>query len=346
MNDYVGVPPQRSGFGFGRRGMPSTPQPAPDSFTLSTAAQDFIQQERIRRQAELAAAEAMAAQAPAPAVPMVNDIDYAIGGSDAQYLEIELDPGEAVIAENGAMIWKDRVVRFDTVLGDGAKSGIINKVISAGTNLLGGENLFLGEFRHAGASGKARVALGGRSPGHILPIRLEAMGGKLVCQRGAFLAAAKGISVSVRLVEDLWAGLEGGEGFILQELSGTGWAFLHVGGSLIERELGVGEQLHVDAGCIAAFEPGVQFDTDDVGTGFVSDIKNTLTGGEGWLFARLTGPGKVWIQSLPFRRLSRTVVKEAGLRNEATTLGGRDGGPLGLGDIVDGVDMVSKLFKS
>ncbi len=311
MNDYVGVPPQRSGFGFGRRGVVGAPQPSSDSFTMSSAAQDFIAQERIRRQGELEAAAQAAVETHAPVDALANDIDFEIGGTDSQYLVVELDPGEAVIAENGAMIWKDSSVSFDTVMGDGAKSGILNKLVSAGTNLLGGENLFLGEFRHSG-SGKARLALGGRSTGHILPVRLEAMGGRLVCQRGSFLAAAKGVSVTVRWTGGFWTGMEGGEGFVLQELAGTGWAFIHVGGSLIERELGPGEQLHVDAGCIAAFEPSVKFDTDFLGEGFLKDMKNTLVGGEGWMFARLTGPGKVWIQSLPFQRLSRTIINEAG----------------------------------
>jgi uncharacterized protein (TIGR00266 family) len=305
---YLGAPPERTGLGFGRRVQPGQPTaPAPTN-TLSSAAQDFIAEERVRNAAAMAGAELAATQ---PAEPLVNDIDFAIGGTDSQYLEVELDPGEAVIAENGAMIWKDSAVSFDTVMGDGAKAGVVNKLISAGTNLLGGENLFLGEFRHTG-TGKARLALGGRSTGHILPVRLEAMGGRLVCQRGSFLAAAKGISVSVRMAGGFWTGMEGGEGFVLQELAGTGWAFIHVGGSLIERELGTGEQLHVDAGCVAAFEPSVKFDTDFLGQGVLKDLKNTLVGGEGWMFARLTGPGKVWIQSLPFQRLSRTIIKEAG----------------------------------
>lgn len=353
MNDYVGVPPQRSGFGFGRRVVPGAqPQPAADSFTLSAAAQEFIAQERIRRQAEYDTAQAASAAqiaqqaAPPPPEAMVNDIDYAIGGTDSQYLEVELDPGEAVIAENGAMIWKDSRIAFEAILGDGSEKGIFNTIMSAGTNLIGGENMFLGEFRHMG-TGKARVALGGRTPGHILPVRLEAMGGRLICQRGAFLAAAKGIAVTVKWIWNPWTGLEGGEGFIMQELTGTGWAFIHVGGTLIERQLADGEELHIDAGCIAAYEPSVHFDTDDVGAGgglggAYRDIKNTLVGGEGWVFARLTGPGKVWIQSLPFRRLSRSVLDEAKLPNEKSTVGG---GGIGVRDIVDGVEAVSKLFK-
>lgn len=342
MNDYVGVPPQRAGFGFGRRGMAETPKPAADAFTLSSAAQDFIMQDRIRRQAELAAAEIAAQSAPPPEA-LVNDIDFEVGGTDTQYLVVELDPGEAVIAKNGGLIWKDTAIDFNTVMGDGAEKGILKKVVSAGTNLLGGESLFLAEFRHKG-TGKARLAVGGQSPGHILPVRLEAMGGRLVCQRGAFLAAAKGVKVTVRWAGSFWTGLEGGEGFILQELSGTGWAFIHVGGSLIERELAAGERLHIDPGCIAAFEPSVHFDTVEVGDTFLSDIKNTLTGGEGWQFARLTGPGKIWIQTLPFSRLSRTIVAEAGVTPEGTTFGGGKDG-FSYGDVIDGMSTAMKLFK-
>ena len=344
MSEYVGVPQQRGGFGFGRRGLVGAPQSASDSFTLSSAAQDFIAQDRIRHQAELDAAQLASLQHSDQSAPLVNDIDFEIGGSDSQYLVIELDPGEAVIAENGAMIWKDSAVSFDTVMGDGAERGIVNKIISAGTNLIGGENLFLGEFRHAGTDGKARLAVGGQSPGHILPVRLEAMGGKLICQRGAFLAAAKGVAVTVRMAGGFWTGMEGGEGFVLQELAGTGWAFIHVGGSLIERELKQGEQLHVDAGCVAAFEPSVRFDTAVLGEGILKDMKNTLIGGEGWMFARLTGPGKVWIQSLPFRRLSRTVLAEADKPNEVSNIVG-GGQAVTASDIVDGVNTVMKLFK-
>lgn len=359
MNDYVGVPPQRGSI-FGRRRPAHEPVSAPAN-TLSAAAQDFIAQERARQaQLQYEAAQQSAdhlGQQPAGISPaaLVNDIDYFIGGTDTQYVEIELDPGEAVIAENGAMIWKEAVIDFEARLGDGSEKGLWDKVVSVGTNVLGGENMFLGEFRHIGHSGKARVALGGRSPGHVLPVRLEEMGGKLVCQRGAFLAAAKGISVSVRWA-GFWAGLQGGEGFVLQELSGEGWAFLHVGGSLIERSLKEGEVLHVDAGCIAAFEPSVTYDIDNVSSdrGSLSgqvyrDLKNSLVGGEGWVFATLKGPGKVWIQSLPFRRLSRTVLDEAKRPNEATTLGGGGiggSGGLDVNDVVSGVEFVSKMFKS
>lgn len=308
LGDHVGVPPRAGG--FGRRGLEDMQAvPAPDAApnTLSAAAQNFIMEERRRNAEALAAAQnADQARTAQPAVEpaLVNDIDFAIGGSDNQYVEIELDPGEAIVAEIGCMIWKDQAIGFEAILGDGKDSGMLQRIASAGSNALSGEGLFLGEYRHCG-SGKARIGLGGRTPGHILPIRLEEMGGSLVCQKGAFLAAAKGISVSIRTVSSFWTGLDGGAGFILQRLSGTGWAFLHVGGSLIERTLGDGEAIHVEPGCIAAFEPQVRFDTDELimpGSGMVGQtfqsMKANIAGVRNTEYARLTGPGKVWLQSL------------------------------------------------
>jgi uncharacterized protein (AIM24 family) len=315
---YVGVPVQRTGGGFGRRGISDAEQPtaaSAEAFTLSTAAQDFIAQERARNAQALAEADAAstaAALSPAAEAPLVNDVDFSIGGTDNQYVEIELDPGEAVVAEIGTMIWKDRVICFEAILGDGKDRGVLSTLVSAGTNALSGEALFMGEFRHCGSEGKARVGFGGRSAGHILPIRLEAMGGTLICQKGAFLAAAKGIAVSVQTVSSFWTGIAGGAGFILQRLSGTGWAFIHVGGSLIERTLGPGEVIHVEPGCIAAFEPAVQFDTDEllmpgggIGSHTFRELKANIAGVRNTECARLTGPGKVWLQSLqPPRELT------------------------------------------
>ena len=312
LGEQIGVPPRAGG--FGPRGLDNiqdsaqaAPAPTSSPNTLSAAALKFIEEERRRNAAALAAAEAAdlaRAEAAASPAPMVNDIDFAIGGSDNQYVEIELDPGEAIVAEIGCMIWKDQAIGFEAILGDGKDSGMLQRIASAGSNALSGEGLFMGEYRHCG-TGKARIGLGGKTPGHILPIRLEEMGGGLVCQKGAFLAAAKGISVSVRMVSSFWTGLDGGAGFILQRLSGTGWAFLHVGGSLIERTLGEGESIHVEPGCIAAFEPQVRFDTDELtmpGAGIAGQtfqaIKSSIAGVRNTECARLTGPGKVWLQSL------------------------------------------------
>jgi len=273
--------------GFGRRATPLNGA-ASKTFSLSNAAQANV--EHYTAQATLA-----------------NDIDFAIIGGDMQYVEIELDPGEAVIAENGSMIWKDNTVEFKAILGDGSeKGGLMSKVASAGMNALAGEAMFLSQFLHAGRSGKARVALGGHVPGHVIPVRLETMGGTLICQRDSFLAAAKGISVSIAFQKKIMTGIFGGEGFIMQRLTGEGWAFLHVGGTMIERQLRAGETIHVDTGCIAAHEPSVDFDIARAGS-----IGTSLLGGEGLFLATLTGPGKVWIQTLPFSRLAAETVAAA-----------------------------------
>lgn len=353
---YVGVPVQRTGGGFGRRGVQDTDQPSAasaEAFTLSNAAQDFIAQERARNAQALtdagAAAATAAALSPVAEAPLVNDIDFAIGGTDNQYVEIELDPGEAVVAEIGTMIWKDQVIGFEAILGDGKERGILSTLVSAGTNAMSGEALFMGEFRHCGSEGKARVGFGGRSPGHILPIRLEAMGGALICQKGAFLAAAKGVSVSVKTVSSFWTGIDGGAGFILQQLSGTGWAFIHVGGSLIERTLGPGEVIHVEPGCIAAFEPAVQFDTDElimpgggIGSHAFRELKAGIAGVRNTECARLTGPGKVWLQSLqPLRELTTASI---GAISAGSVLGGRAADSISAADVSDTFDAALKLF--
>lgn len=355
MGDYVGLPQQRAA-GFGRRVVAGQSEAAPtssESNTLSSAAQAFIEAERLRGAQALAQArietETAAAQAPVE-TPLVNDIDFTIGGSDNQYVEIELDPGEAVVAEIGTMIWKDPAIGFEAILGDGKDRGVMSTLTSAGTNALSGEGLFMGEFRHCGTNGKARIGLGGRSPGHILPVRLEAMGGTLICQKGAFLAAAKGISVSAKAVSSFWTGLDGGAGFILQRLSGTGWAFIHVGGSLIERTLGPGEVIHVEPGCIAAFEPEVQFDTDELvtpGGGFGSqalrELKAGLAGVRNTECARLSGPGKVWLQSLqPAREFSPLTAGSIGV---GSAMGEAAAKNISATDVTDTLGAAVKFFS-
>lgn len=352
---YVGVPVQRSPGGFGRRAVAGAEQPAAasaDAFTLSSAAQDFIAQERARNAQALAEADVAAAAAtltPAAEAPLVNDIDFAIGGGDNQYVEIELDPGEAVVAEIGTMIWKDQVIGFEAILGDGKDRGILSTMVSAGTNAMSGEALFMGEFRHCGSQGKARVGFGGRSPGHILPVRLEAMGGTLICQKGAFLAAAKGIAVSVKTVSSFWTGIDGGAGFILQRLTGTGWAFIHVGGSLIERTLGPGEVIHVEPGCVAAFEPAVQFDTVElvmpgggIGSQTFRELKAGIAGVRNTECARLTGPGKVWLQSLqPLREFNPVSV---GAITAGGAMGEMAAKNISSSDVADTIGTAMKFF--
>ncbi len=198
-----------------------------------------------------------------------DDIDYEIKGQDLQFVEIELDPGESAVAEAGSMVWKDASVDMTTVFGSGAgqDGGFMGKLLGAGKRLVTGESLFTTVFTHTG-SGKARVAFGAPVPGAILTIRLADIGGTLICQKDSFLAAAKGVSIGIHFQRRILTGLFGGEGFIMQRLDGDGWVFAQMGGTVIERELRVGEQLHVDTGCIAAFMPSVQFDL--VGAGGVA----------------------------------------------------------------------------
>ncbi|HRD78186.1 MAG TPA: TIGR00266 family protein, partial [Hyphomicrobiaceae bacterium] len=228
-----------------------------------------------------------------------DDIDYAIRGQEMQFVEIELDPGESALAEAGSMMFKDAVVSMNTVFGDGtaANSGFMGKLKGLGRRMLTGESLFMTMFTHEG-QGKAHAAFAAPYPGTILPFKLSEMGGMLICQKDAFLCAAKGVSIGIHLQRKIMTGLFGGEGFIMQKLEGDGWAFVHVGGCVVERELGPGEELHVDTGCIACMTPTIEFEVVRAG-----NVKSMIFGGEGLFFAQLRGPGKVWLQSLPFSRL-------------------------------------------
>ena len=261
---------------------------------------------------------------------VADDIDYEIKGQELQFVEIELDPGESAVAEAGSMVWKDSTIDMTTVFGDGGgqEGGFMGKLLSAGKRLVTGESLFTTVFTHQG-SGKARVAFGAPVPGAILPIRLDSVGGTLICQKDSFLAAARGVSIGIHFQRKVLTGLFGGEGFIMQKLEGDGWVFVQMGGAVIERELRAGEQLHVDTGCIAAFTSTVDFDLVRAG-----GVKSALFGGEGLFFANLTGPGKVWIQSLPFARLAGRMLAAAmpaGGQNRG------EGSVLGpLGDLIQG----------
>lgn len=261
---------------------------------------------------------------------MADDIDFEIKGQELQFVEIELDPGESAVAEAGALVWKDAAIGMTTVFGDGsgaAGGGFMDKLLGAGKRLVTGESLFTTVFTHNG-SGKARVAFASPTPGSILPIRLDQIGGTLICQKDSFLCAAKGVSIGIAFQRRIMTGLFGGEGFIMQKLDGDGWVFVQMGGTVIERELAAGEELHVDTGCIAAFTPSVDFDLISAG-----GVKSMLFGGEGAFFARLRGPGKVWVQSLPFARLAGRMMAAAmdggQNRGEGSVLGG-------LGDFIGG----------
>ncbi|WP_333571150.1 TIGR00266 family protein [Sphingomonas sp.] len=258
-----------------------------------------------------------------------DDIDFEIKGQELQFVEIELDPGESAVAEAGAMVWKDAPIVMQTVFGDGsnAAGGIMDKLLGAGKRLVTGEGLFTTVFTHQG-SGKARVAFASPTPGAIVPLRLADIGGTLICQKDAFLAAAKGVQIGIAFQRRVMTGLFGGEGFIMQRLDGDGWVFVQMGGAIVERELAPGEELHVDTGCLAALTPSVDFDLVSVG-----GVRSMLFGGEGVFFARLRGPGKVWIQSLPFARLAGRMLAAANggghNRGEGSVLGG-------LGDFIGG----------
>ena len=260
-----------------------------------------------------------------------DDIDFAIKGEDLQFVEIELDPGESAVAEAGAMVWKDACVDMQTVFGDGSGGeggDFMGKLLGAGKRLVTGESLFTTVFTHQG-QGKAKVAFASPTPGTILPIKLDSVGATLICQKDSFLAAARGVEIGVAFQQRMMTGLFGGEGLIMQKLSGDGWVFVQMGGTLVERELAPGEELHVDTGCVAAYTSSVDMDVTRVG-----GVKTMLVAGEGVFFARLRGPGKVWIQSLPFSRLAGRMLAAAGPRGGSNR---GEGSVIGsLGDIVMG----------
>ncbi len=232
-----------------------------------------------------------------------HEIDYKIVGEEMQYVEIELDPQETVIAEAGSFMMMTDNIQMNTIFGDGSKSheqsSFMGKLFSAGKRLLTGESLFMTAYTNTGNIGKQQVSFASPYPGKIIPLDLSELNGKIVCQKDAFLCAAKGVEVGIELQRKLGTGLFGGEGFIMQKLEGDGVAFLHACGHVLERELKAGEMLKIDTGCVVAYTNTVDFDIQ-----FVGGIKNSLFGGEGFFFATLKGPGKVWIQSLPISRLA------------------------------------------
>ncbi|HIC78923.1 MAG TPA: TIGR00266 family protein [Sulfurovum sp.] len=263
-----------------------------------------------------------------------DEIDYKIFGEDIQYVEIELDPRESVVAEAGSMMYKDSDISMDTVFGDGSGSkadsgGFFDRLVGAGKRLVTGESLFTTVFTHEGYD-KAKLAFAAPYPGRIIPVDLSKIeGGTLICQKDCFLAAAKGVSIGIHIQRKILTGLFGGEGFIMQKLEGDGMVFIHAGGMLKEIELKAGETLHLDTGCLVAMEPQIEFDLEQAG-----GIKTGLFGGEGFFFAKLQGEGKIWVQSLPFSRLAGRML------SAAPQGGGKDqgeGSAIGMiGDMVMG----------
>lgn len=265
-------------------------------------------------------------------------VDFEIKGSEMQFVEVELDPGEAAVGEAGSMMFMDAGIQMDTVFGDGSaqQGGLFGKLLGAGKRLVTGESLFTTVYSNQ-ARAKQRVAFAAPYPGKILPMDLRQLGGTLICQKDAFLCAARGVSLGIHFQQKLSVGFFGGEGFIMQKLEGDGLAFVHAGGTVVRRELQAGQTLMVDTGCLVALTPGVNFEIQ-----YVGKIKTALFGGEGLFFAKVSGPGTVWLQSLPFSRLASRVFAAApqtgrGGREEGSMLGGFGAGGL-LGGVLGGDD--------
>jgi uncharacterized protein (TIGR00266 family) len=257
-----------------------------------------------------------------------HEIDYKIYGEELQYVEIELDPQESAIAESGAMMMMEDGIQMQTIFGDGSgqqPSGLLGKLMSAGKRVLVGESLFMTAFTNI-SQGKKRVSFAAPYTGKIIPLDLQQLGGTIIAQKDAFLCAAKGISVGIHFQRKLGTGIFGGEGFIMEKVEGDGMAFVHAGGYVLEKNLVAGEILKVDTGCVVAYTPTIDFDIE-----FVRGIRNWMFGGEGLFFARLQGPGKVWIQSLPISRLAGRIIQYGTYKRkeEGSILGG-------LGNIFDG----------
>ena len=259
-----------------------------------------------------------------------HEIDYHIFGEEMQYVEIELDPQEIVIAEAGSFMMMDNNIKMETIFGDGSvqQNTLFDKLLSAGKRVLTGESLFMTAFINQNNT-KSKVSFAAPYPGKIIAIDLTHFGGKFICQKDSFLCAAKGVAIGIEFSKKLGRGLFGGEGFIMQKIEGDGMAFVHSGGTLAKKELAVGEILKVDTGCIVGFTKDVDYDIE-----FIGGIKNSIFGGEGLFYATLRGPGTVYIQSLPFSRLADRIIASAPKaggksREEGSLLGG-------LGNLLDG----------
>lgn len=243
-----------------------------------------------------------------------HEIEYQIFGSEMQVVEVELDPNEAVRAEVGTMMYMEEGIEMQTSTGGGLFTGL--------KRMLTGDSFFITSFLNRG-QGKKKVAFAAPYPGKIIPLDLKALGGEFICQKDGFLCAAQGIEIDIAFTKKIGTGLFGGEGFILQRLTGDGWAFVHSGGTIIQRQLAAGETLRVDTGCLVAMAPSVDYDIQ-----FIGGFKNVLFGGEGLFFAKLTGPGLVYLQSLPFSRLADRIMR--------ASYGGKDEGGIGIGNIFGG----------
>jgi uncharacterized protein (TIGR00266 family) len=270
----------------------------------------FTQWTPLKAVPALAAAPGGPVPPPPPALGAADEIDHRIEGNEMQFVEVELDPGESALAEAGAMLYMTAGISMETIFGDGRSGGqsggILDSLIGAGKRLLTGAGLFMTTFTNSAGAGKQRVAFAAPYAGKIVALRLKDLGGEMICQKESFLCAARGVALEIAFQQRLGVGLFGGEGFIMQRLLGDGWVFLHAGGTVFEYELQAGETLKVDTGCLVALMPGVDYDIETV-----SGIKSALFGGEGLFLARLTGPGHVWLQSLPLSRMANRIYAAA-----------------------------------
>jgi uncharacterized protein (TIGR00266 family) len=291
--------------------------------------------DRFRPHIGAAAPPPLPAGRVAPGRQRAHEIDYRIEGEDLQFVEIELDPGESVVAEAGALMYMTAGIQMETIFGDGSgenqSKGLMGALLGAGKRILTGESLFMTVFTAQGGR-KEKVAFAAPYPGRILAMDLKKQGGELVCQKDSFLCAAKGISIGIAFQKKIGVGLFGGEGFIMQRLQGDGLAFVHAGGMLTEMQLAPGETLRVDTGCLVALQPSVNYDVQ-----FVGGVKTAFFGGEGLFFATLTGPGHVWLQSLPLSRMADRIAKAIpgigrGRKGEGSVLDHLGG----LGNVIDG----------
>jgi len=302
----------------------------PNTYLYAQGMKDWIPAAKVEFFSQYFGGSAVPVQIPKAPGRTAHEIDFRIYGEDLQFVEVELDPGESAVAEAGSMKYMTPGIEMNTIFGDGSagsvSGGLVGKLLGAGKRILTGESLVMTIFTNVG-SGKQQVAFAAPYAGRILPMDLATLGGTLICQKDSFLCTAKGVSIGIAFQRKIGVGLFGGEGFIMQKLEGDGLCFVHAGGMLHSLELSPGQTLRVDTGCIVALQPSVNYDIQ-----FVGKVKSALFGGEGLFFATLTGPGKVWLQSLPFSRLADRIAKAAsvgGRKEEGSILGG-------LGNLIDG----------
>lgn len=303
----------------------------PTTFVFTPGMADWIQANKV----EFFRAYFSEGSAPIsiPKAPgrMAHEVDFKIYGKELQFVEVELDPGESAVAEAGAMMYMTPGIEMNTIFGDGsstsATGGLVDKLMGAGKRMLTGASMFMTVFTNTG-SGKQQVAFAAPFAGCIVPMDLSILGGTLICQKDSFLCAARGVSIGIAFQRKIGVGLFGGEGFIMQRLEGDGFCFVHAGGTIHSFELAPGQMLRVDTGCLVALQPSVNYDIQ-----YIGKIRSALFSGEGFFFATLTGPGKVWLQSLPLSRLADRIYKAipsiGGSRKE-------EGSILGITNILGG----------